>query len=193
MIVINFSKNYLRYKLFLIDLSFDLGKLFFMDLGLLSLYSQLALIMTIFFSSSWIIIYLSFVNFYRIFRCDSWYKIHIYTYILVLCYLHFAMLWWLKQRLEFLGDAVLDYLITSYLYSVYPKLKPGQLTDLRSVSVNNNSFADVAVYRSFHKYILCDSISLCESMNKYVNFVEKSVSEEGLVEAPCPKVVNVKS
>lgn len=136
---------------------------------------------------------LSFVNFYRIFRCDSWYKIHIYTYILVLCYLHFAMLWWLKQRLEFLGDAVLDYLITSYLYSVYPKLKPGQLTDLRSVSVNNNSFADVAVYRSFHKYILCDSISLCESMNKYVNFVEKSVSEEGLVEAPCPKVVNVKS
>ncbi|KAI5381582.1 hypothetical protein KIW84_UN0611 [Lathyrus oleraceus] len=36
------------------------------------------------------------------------------------------------QRLEFLGDAVLDYLITSYLYSAYPKLKPGQLTDLRS-------------------------------------------------------------
>ncbi|KAM7472961.1 hypothetical protein LguiA_011144 [Lonicera macranthoides] len=93
------------------------------------------------------------------------------------------------QRLEFLGDAVLDYLITSYLYSVYPKLKPGQLTDLRSVSVNNNSFADVAVYRSFHKYILCDSINLCESMNKYVNFVEKSVSEEGLVEERCPKAL----
>ncbi|KAI5320704.1 hypothetical protein L3X38_040412 [Prunus dulcis] len=51
------------------------------------------------------------------------------------------------RGLEFLGDAVLDYLITSYLYSVYPKLKPGQLTDLRSVSVNNKAFANVAVDR----------------------------------------------
>ncbi|KAK3005994.1 hypothetical protein RJ639_017631, partial [Escallonia herrerae] len=93
------------------------------------------------------------------------------------------------QRLEFLGDAVLDYLITSYLYSVYPKLKPGQLTDLRSVSVNNKAFADIAVHRSFQEFIICDSSSLCESMSKYVNFVRASVSQKGLVEAPCPKAL----
>ncbi|XLU30067.1 hypothetical protein S245_066133, partial [Arachis hypogaea] len=51
------------------------------------------------------------------------------------------------SRLEFSGDAVLDFLITSYLYSAYPKLKRGQLTDLRSLSVNNKSFACVAVDR----------------------------------------------
>uniref|UniRef100_A0A5B7C289 Putative dicer-like protein 4 isoform X2 n=1 Tax=Davidia involucrata TaxID=16924 RepID=A0A5B7C289_DAVIN len=94
------------------------------------------------------------------------------------------------QRLEFLGDAVLDYLITSYLYSVYPKLKPGQLTDLRSVSVNNNSFAYIAVNRSFHEFIICDSSSLSESMNKFVNFIRTPASEKGLVEGPaCPKVL----
>ncbi|KAK2993669.1 hypothetical protein RJ640_009484 [Escallonia rubra] len=93
------------------------------------------------------------------------------------------------QRLEFLGDAVLDYLITSYLYSVYPNLKPGQLTDLRSVSVNNKSFADIAVHRSFQEFIICDSSSLCESMSKYVNFVRASGLQKGLVEAPCPKVL----
>ncbi|XLU54497.1 hypothetical protein S245_049145, partial [Arachis hypogaea] len=49
------------------------------------------------------------------------------------------------QRLEFPRDVVLDFFITSYLYSAYPKLKPGQLTDLRSFSVNNKPFACVAV------------------------------------------------
>ncbi|KAJ0861345.1 putative ribonuclease III [Helianthus annuus] len=94
------------------------------------------------------------------------------------------------QRLEFLGDAVLDYLITSYLYSVYPKLKPGQLTDLRSYSVNNNSFAGIAVNRSFYKYMLCDSTSLTQSMNKYAEFFKTSSSNNVLGETvPCPKAL----
>nr|DAD45156.1 TPA_asm: hypothetical protein HUJ06_003386 [Nelumbo nucifera] len=94
------------------------------------------------------------------------------------------------QRLEFLGDAVLDYLITSYLYSVYPKLKPGQLTDLRSLSVSNISFADVAVSRSFHKYLIYDSDSLCKAINEYVNFIQRSASEKSQLEGPkCPKVL----
>ncbi|XP_071686095.1 dicer-like protein 4 isoform X2 [Rutidosis leptorrhynchoides] len=94
------------------------------------------------------------------------------------------------QRLEFLGDAVLDYLITSYLYSVYPNLKPGQLTDLRSLSVNNNSFAGIAVNRSFYKFMLCDSSNLIQSMNKYAEFFKTCSSKDGLVETvPCPKAL----
>ncbi|XP_021275639.1 dicer-like protein 4 isoform X1 [Herrania umbratica] len=93
------------------------------------------------------------------------------------------------QRLEFLGDAVLDYLITSYLFSVYPKLKPGQLTDLRSVSVNNKSFANVAVDRSLHKFLIRDSCPLSEAIEKYVDFITSS-PERGLFEGPkCPKVL----
>jgi len=76
------------------------------------------------------------------------------------------------QRLEFLGDAVLDYLIASYLFSAYPKLKPGQLTDLRSLSVNNKAFACVTVDRSFDKYLLCDSNGLSEAIKKYVDTFE---------------------
>ncbi|XP_043720331.1 endoribonuclease Dicer homolog 4-like isoform X1 [Telopea speciosissima] len=94
------------------------------------------------------------------------------------------------QRLEFLGDAVLDYLITSYLYSVYPKLKPGELTDLRSVSVSNNSFARIAVSRSFHTYLISDSDSLSEAIAKFVTFVRTPSSEKCLNEGPkCPKVL----
>ncbi|KAK9130502.1 hypothetical protein Sjap_010989 [Stephania japonica] len=94
------------------------------------------------------------------------------------------------QRLEFLGDAVLDYLITSYLYSVYPKLKPGQLTDLRSASVNNNSFAHVAVSRGFHKYLISGSDSLSDAVNKFVDLSEKSCSKKSLSDGlSCPKVL----
>lgn len=83
----------------------------------------------------------------------------------------------------------MDYLITSYLYSVYPKLKPGQLTDLRSVSVNNTSFADVAAKWSFHKFIICDSTVLHEAMTKYVSNIGGSAPVEGHIqEKTCPKV-----
>lgn len=81
------------------------------------------------------------------------------------------------QRLEFLGDAVLDYLITSYLYSAYPKLKPGQLTDLRSLSVNNKAFACVAVDRCFHEFLLCDSSALTRAIKKYADYIKRPVSD----------------
>lgn len=95
------------------------------------------------------------------------------------------------QRLEFLGDAVLDYLITSYLYSVYPELKPGQLTDLRSVFVRNEAFANVAVDRFFYKFLICDSTSLQSDIKSYVNFIKAPPSERGSFEQPiCPKVLD---
>ncbi|CAI9097482.1 OLC1v1033915C1 [Oldenlandia corymbosa var. corymbosa] len=92
------------------------------------------------------------------------------------------------QRLEFLGDAVLDYLITSYLFSVYPKLKPGQLTDLRSASVNNTSIAEIAIRYSFHKFIICDSSELSKAIEKYVRFTQ--TAEKGEADDPtCPKAL----
>ncbi|XP_013409876.1 LOW QUALITY PROTEIN: endoribonuclease Dicer-like [Lingula anatina] len=56
------------------------------------------------------------------------------------------------QRLEFLGDAILDYLITRHLYEDDHKFSPGVLTDLRSALVNNNIFAALAVKWNFHKF-----------------------------------------
>ncbi|KAL8145327.1 dicer-like protein 4 isoform X2 [Apium graveolens] len=94
------------------------------------------------------------------------------------------------QRLEFLGDAVLDYLMTSYLYSVYPKLKPGQLTDLRSTCVNNICFANIAIHRSFYKFIFSESSGLCKSMDKYIKFSRTPQLNRNVVEPPaCPKAL----
>ncbi|XP_028760714.1 dicer-like protein 4 isoform X2 [Neltuma alba] len=94
------------------------------------------------------------------------------------------------QRLEFLGDAVLDYMITSYLYSAYPQLKPGQLTDLRSVSVNNKAFAYVAVNKGFHNFLLCDSSGLSDAIEEYVDYIKESQVHVGVHGGPkCPKAL----
>lgn len=91
--------------------------------------------------------------------------------------------------MEFLGDAVLEYLITSYIYSVYPDLKPGQMTDLRSIAVNNTSLAHVAVRRSLHKHLVKDSNGLTTAIDKFEQYVALPDCEKELVEEPaCPKV-----
>ncbi|KAL6878157.1 hypothetical protein ACP4OV_012327 [Aristida adscensionis] len=68
------------------------------------------------------------------------------------------------QRLEFLGDAVLDHLFTDCFYHQYPECTPGLLTDLRSASVNNNCYAHAAVKAGLHKHILHSSSELHRRM-----------------------------
>ncbi|GLJ43003.1 hypothetical protein SUGI_0892520 [Cryptomeria japonica] len=95
------------------------------------------------------------------------------------------------QRLEFLGDAVLDYIITSYLYSVYPDMGPGRLTDMRSMTVNNESFANVAVRKDLYTYLIQKSDSLSSAIDKYVCFINTHVNKDSYdeVEPKCPKVL----
>lgn len=81
------------------------------------------------------------------------------------------------QRLEFLGDSVLDYLVTIYLYRKYPGLCPGALTDLRSASVNNDCYAQSAVKAGLHKHILHASQALHKHIVDTVNNFEKLSSE----------------
>ena len=49
-----------------------------------------------------------------------------------------------NERLEFLGDAVLDFLTGEYLYHRFPEQREGLLTSLRSVLVRRNTLADFA-------------------------------------------------
>lgn len=55
-----------------------------------------------------------------------------------------------NQRLEFLGDSVLELLSSEYIYKCYPTYGEGQLTKVRSRLVCEESLADVA--RELHLY-----------------------------------------
>jgi ribonuclease-3 len=49
-----------------------------------------------------------------------------------------------NERLEFLGDAVLEIVVTEFLYHKFPETPEGNLTDLRASLVNAKMLAEVA-------------------------------------------------
>lgn len=59
-----------------------------------------------------------------------------------------------NERLEFLGDAVLELVITSYLYRKYPQKHEGDLTSYRSALVNTHSLSRVAEALGVNEYLL---------------------------------------
>lgn len=81
------------------------------------------------------------------------------------------------QRLEFLGDALLDYLITRYLFEDPRCHSPGTLTDLRSALVNNTFFASLAVKYKFHKYLQYISDELFQVIDGFVNKFRFDIKE----------------
>lgn len=46
-----------------------------------------------------------------------------------------------NERLEFLGDAVLDFIVGAYLYHRYPEMQEGELTSLRAALVRAKTLA----------------------------------------------------
>jgi ribonuclease-3 len=49
-----------------------------------------------------------------------------------------------NERLEFLGDAVLDFLVAAWLYAHFPEMAEGELTQMRSALVRTEELADFA-------------------------------------------------
>lgn len=58
-----------------------------------------------------------------------------------------------NERLEFLGDSILSFVVSEYLYKKYPNFKEGTLTNLRSLLVNTKSLAESAKILNFGKLL----------------------------------------
>lgn len=59
-----------------------------------------------------------------------------------------------NERLEFLGDAVLELVATDYLFRKYPNETEGDLTAYRSGLVNANTLSDVALKLNLGDFLL---------------------------------------
>lgn len=56
-----------------------------------------------------------------------------------------------NERLEFLGDSILSFVVSSYLFKEYKDFDEGTLTNLRSLLVNTKSLAETARLLDFGK------------------------------------------
>lgn len=60
------------------------------------------------------------------------------------------------ERLEFLGDAVLELVVSEYLYKKFPKKSEGFLTKSRSSLVNANTLYQLAVTLNISEFCIVD-------------------------------------
>lgn len=58
-----------------------------------------------------------------------------------------------NERLEFLGDAVLELVVTEYLLNMYKNMNEGQLSKIRAACVNSKTLADISRKFSIYKYL----------------------------------------
>ena len=93
------------------------------------------------------------------------------------------------ERLEFLGDALLDFVTSRHNYLAFPYIRPSDLHELKISCTNNGFLAEVARKYGFHKHIMHQSPQLTHDVLLYANVapddVDKSPFESDL--AP-PKV-----
>lgn len=74
------------------------------------------------------------------------------------------------QQLEFIGDAILDQLVSAYIFEQCPRKSPGKLTDIRSALVNNVTLACLCVRNHFHLHILHQNALLGEKIELFAQF-----------------------
>jgi len=67
-----------------------------------------------------------------------------------------------NERLEFLGDAVLDLVVGEYLYKKFPKFAEGKLSKIRASLVNETGFDKLARYINLGDFI---RLSVAEENN----------------------------
>ncbi len=68
-----------------------------------------------------------------------------------------------NERLEFLGDAVLDLVVGEYLFHKFPKLDEGKLSKMRASLVNEEGFKKLSLKLDLGRYLL---LSSAEEHNK---------------------------
>ena len=58
-----------------------------------------------------------------------------------------------NEKLEFLGDSILEFVSSKYLYQNYPKLKEGEMTKVRAAVVCEKSLYKIAKLHNFSDFL----------------------------------------
>ncbi|XP_009802062.2 endoribonuclease Dicer homolog 1-like isoform X2 [Nicotiana sylvestris] len=89
------------------------------------------------------------------------------------------------ERLEYVGDAVLNLLIATAHYLDYPDLPPGKLTRLRAANVDTEKLARVAIKYNLHDYLRHKKPLLKGQVEGFRNAImEYPLHSTGLIDPP---------
>ncbi|KAI4308355.1 hypothetical protein L6164_031438 [Bauhinia variegata] len=89
------------------------------------------------------------------------------------------------ERLEYVGDAVLNLLITKEQYFMYPDMAPGRLTRLRAANVDTEKLARVAIRHGLHRYLRHKKPLLEQQIQEFSRgIMEYPLHSNGLIDVP---------
>lgn len=59
-----------------------------------------------------------------------------------------------NERLEFLGDSIISFLVTKHLFSIFPEYNEGKLSKIKNQIVSTKSFYKIVKKNKLEKYLL---------------------------------------
>ncbi|VDO04032.1 unnamed protein product [Rodentolepis nana] len=96
-----------------------------------------------------------------------------------------AFKWGCYQRLEFLGDAILDFIVTQRIFTENPHMDPGELTDLKIALVSNVNLAIVCIRKEIYKFLGHMDNNLWTFINNFKNAVSQNFGNIWQLEHEC--------
>ncbi|KAG0493992.1 hypothetical protein HPP92_004986 [Vanilla planifolia] len=82
------------------------------------------------------------------------------------------------QRLEFLGDAVLNLAFTNFVFLTNPSVGPGALSLLRAANISTEKLARVAIRHDFYRYLRRNSSKLDSMVKEFADAVTKEKEDD---------------
>ena len=79
-----------------------------------------------------------------------------------------------NERMEFLGDAILGFVVCEYLYLTYPELLEGELTKIKSEAVSRRVCAKIS-----HELNLAAMLNLGKGMAGLIDLIRKGHFKKG--------------
>mgnify|MGYP002562904288 FL=1 len=80
-----------------------------------------------------------------------------------------------NEKLEFLGDSILEFISSKYIYSKYPNLKEGEMTKVRADVVCEKSLYKVALKHNFSDFLYIGKSQIINDGNKRPSILADSV------------------
>ena len=80
-----------------------------------------------------------------------------------------------NEKLEFLGDSILEFISSKYIYGKYPKLKEGEMTKVRATVVCEASLYKVAKLHNFSDFLYLGKSEIKTGGNKRPAILADSV------------------
>ncbi|PIA32589.1 hypothetical protein AQUCO_04400051v1, partial [Aquilegia coerulea] len=89
------------------------------------------------------------------------------------------------ERLEYVGDSVLNLVISKETFLLYPDSSPGVLTRLRAANVDNEKLARVAVKYELYRYLRHKAPDMGDQIQAFSkDILNYPIHSNGLIETP---------